>query len=110
MKKFFLSLVGCLFIVTAYAQNPMYTSLQKRERVFNLDGGKSFIKRYENELSPAVGIEEPAKISDFTILSEEFRYEDFSPAELRTIAANRMKNHYVRTSLGRKIILIAPTN
>lgn len=110
MKKFFLSLVGSLFIVTAYAQNPVYNPEQKRERIFPLDGDKSYIKRNEVELYPASADEDPAKESHFTILSLEYRYEDFSAAELQKITANRVKNHYVKTSLGRKIILIAPAN
>ncbi len=110
MKKFFLSLVGSLFIIQVYAQNPVYNGIQKRERVFPQENGKSYIKLYENELLSPSASEIPAKAEDFTILGEGVRFEDFSPAELQLITANRRKDYYVRTSIGRKIVLISPEN
>ena len=110
MKKFFLSFVGCLFIVTAYAQNPVYTPTKERQQIFHLEGGISYIKLYENQLQAATGNEAPAREEDFTILSEGHTYLDFTPAELQKITANRHKNYYVKAIVGRKIILIVPQN
>ncbi|MGV3631238.1 MAG: hypothetical protein ACO1O6_08530 [Bacteroidota bacterium] len=110
MKKLFLSFTGCLFIITVYAQNPVYTADQKRERVFNPDGGTPYIKINESELKLATGSEEPAQETDFRILSEGVSFSEFTPQELQIITANRQKKYAVKTFLGRKIILIAPAN
>ncbi|MCE3295397.1 MAG: hypothetical protein K0R65_1111 [Crocinitomicaceae bacterium] len=110
MKKFFLSLVSSLFVITVYAQNPVYNNHQERPRVFELENGISVVKLNENQLLPASGSEQAAGEKDFIILTEDVSYTDFTVRELQQITANRQKKYSVKTALGRKIILISPAN